>query len=219
MTLAIFDLDNTLISGDSDHAWGEFLVDKGLVDGPSYKTRNDAFYEDYKAGKLDIHAYQEFALEPLTQFTPDELEGLHREFMACKIAPMRLPKADRLVRKHRQQGDTLVIITSTNYFVTRPIADIMGIEHLLATEGEITPRGRYTGKLKGIPCYREGKVERLKSWMCQHGQDLSGSYFYSDSQNDLPLLRLVSFPVAVDPDPILAAEAEKREWPIISLRK
>ena len=218
MTLAIFDLDNTLIAGDSDHAWGDFLVNKGLVDSDSYKATNDAFYEDYKAGQLDIVAYQEFALEPLTRFDPDELQALHREFMACKIAPMRLAKADRLLRKHRNQGDTLMIITATNKFVTEPIAEMLKVEHLIATEGEVDPRGRYTGKLRGTPSYGAGKVERLKAWMCKNGQDLNGSYFYSDSHNDLPLLRLVTFPVAVDPDSTLQEEARRRDWPIISLR-
>jgi HAD superfamily hydrolase (TIGR01490 family) len=218
MTLAIFDLDNTLIAGDSDHAWGEFLIDKGLVESDSFKATNDAFYEDYKAGKLDIQAYQEFALEPLTRFDKGELEALHREFMACKIAPIRLAKADRLIHKHRQDGDTLMIITATNRFITQPIGDLLGIEHLLATEGEMTPQGRFTGKVKGTPCYQQGKVERLKSWLCQQEQDLNGSYFYSDSHNDLPLLRLVTFPVAVDPDPQLAAHANEQGWPIISLR-
>jgi len=218
MPLAIFDLDNTLIAGDSDHAWGEFLVERGLVDPVAYKATNDAFYEDYKAGALDIYAYQEFALQALARFPPAELAALHREFMASKILPMRLPAADQLVDRHRQLGHTLLIITATNRFITEPIARLLGIANLLATEGERDASGRYTGKVLGLPCYREGKVVRLQTWLDEHGLALDGSYFYSDSHNDLPLLQQVANPVAVDPDPQLAAEAKARHWPVISLR-
>jgi HAD superfamily hydrolase (TIGR01490 family) len=218
MTLAIFDLDHTLINGDSDYAWGEFVADKGLVDSDSYRSDNERFFHDYKAGKLDMVAYQEFVLAPMSRFTLDELEALHREFMATKISPMRLPKADRLLNKHRKQGDQVLIITATNRFITAPIARALGVEHLIATEGEIK-NNRLTGKIKGTPCYQQGKVERLEAWMREHGQSLKDSYFYSDSHNDLPLLKIVSNAVAVDPDDTLRSYAQRMQWPIISLRE
>lgn len=217
MTLALFDLDNTLLRGDSDHAWGEFMVEKGLVDGAYYRRRNDAFYEDYKRGQLDIFDYLDFALEPLTRYSLDDLAGLHREFMTTKIQPMRLPQADVLINHHRMAGHLPLIITATNRFVTGPIAAALGIDHLLATEPELTPQG-YSGKVIGTPCYKEGKVERLQGWLNDNDHSLDGSYFYSDSINDLPLLAAVTHPVAVDPDPRLLAEAKERGWPVISLR-
>lgn len=216
MALAIFDLDHTLINGDSDYAWGEFVADKGLVDSESYRQNNDRFFRDYKSGKLDMVAYQEFVLEPMSQFTLDEIDALHREFMATKISPMRLAKADRLLNKHREQGDRVLIITATNRFITAPIARALNVEELIATEGEIK-NNRLTGKILGTPCYREGKVKRLESWMRDHGQSLKGSYFYSDSHNDLPLLKIVTHPVAVDPDDTLRRFAERLQWPIMSL--
>ncbi len=216
MALAIFDLDHTLINGDSDYAWGEFVADKGLVDSESYRQNNDRFFRDYKSGKLDMVAYQEFVLEPMSQFTLDEIDALHREFMATKISPMRLARADRLLNKHREQGDRVLIITATNRFITAPIARALNVEELIATEGEIK-NNRLTGKILGTPCYREGKVKRLESWMRDHGQSLKGSYFYSDSHNDLPLLKIVTHPVAVDPDDTLRRFAERLQWPIMSL--
>lgn len=216
MALAIFDLDHTLINGDSDYAWGEFVADKGLVDNEQYRRDNAQFFSDYKSGKLDMVAYQEFVLEPISRFSLDEVAALHREFMATRISPMRLPKADRLLNKHRKQGDAVIIITATNRFITEPIAHALGVKELIATEGEIK-NNRLTGKIKGVPCYREGKVTRLESWMREHGQSLKGSYFYSDSHNDLALLKIVSHPVAVDPDDTLRNYAERMQWPIISL--
>jgi HAD superfamily hydrolase (TIGR01490 family) len=218
MALAIFDLDHTLINGDSDYAWGQFVADKGLVDSASYRLTNDQFFAAYKAGELDMVAYQEFVLEPISHLSLDEIAALHREFMATKINPMRLPRADRLLSKHRKQGDTVLIITATNRFITEPIARAMGVEELIATEGVIK-NNRFTGKIKGTPCYREGKVKRMQSWLREHGESLAGSYFYSDSHNDLPLLQLVSNPVAVDPDDILRSFAERMQWPVISLRE
>lgn len=218
MALALFDLDHTLINGDSDYAWGQFVADKGLVDSDSYRSANEDFYNAYKAGELDMVAYQEFVLEPMSRFSRDEIDALHREFMAIKIGPMRLQKADRLLNKHRENGDTVLIITATNRFITAPIAHALGVEELIATEGEIR-NNRFTGKIQGIPCYREGKVKRLQRWMCDRGQSLKGSYFYSDSHNDLPLLNTVSHPVAVDPDDTLRSYAERMQWPIISLRE
>ena len=218
MVLAIFDLDHTLINGDSDHAWGEFMIDKGLVDTTYYREHNDQFYADYQAGTLDIEAYQEFVLGAVNHFTLHELQALHREFMATRIKPMRLSKASKLLDKHRRNGDFLLIMTSTNQFISGPIASALGADHLLATEGKIS-KERYTGQLAGIPCFGEGKVKRLQTWLGGSGQALRGSFFYSDSHNDLPLLQLVDNPIAVDPDDTLRRFAERMDWPIMSLRE
>lgn len=217
MSLAIFDLDNTLLNGDSDHAWGEFLIEKGMVDAVFYKESNDRFYREYQAGKLDIHRYIEFALEPLTRHDRSELDRLHAEFMRNKIAPMRLAKADALLAQHRAQGDYLLIITATNSFVTRPIAQMLGVDDIIATDPEFDGR-RFTGRLVGTASFREGKVTRLNEWLTSNKHSLAGSWFYSDSQNDLPLLELVDNAVAVDPDDTLRAEAIKRGWKVMSLR-
>jgi len=217
LSLAIFDLDNTLLNGDSDHAWGEFLCDKGIVDTEHYRQTNDYFYQQYKAGTLDIFEFLEFALKPLTEHAPQTLERLHQEFMQTAIAPMMLDKAATLLQKHRQQGDFLLIITATNRFVTGPIAAALGVDDTLATEPEQID-GRYTGKVAGTPCFQSGKVERLQAWLQQTGHTLDNSYFYSDSINDKPLLELVTYPVAVDPDELLEQAAKEKGWPIISLR-
>lgn len=217
MALAIFDLDNTLLNGDSDHAWGEFLIQNKIVDSATYKSRNDQFYADYKRGELDIFAYLEFALEPLTRFSNEELAKLHQQFMADSVSKMRLQKADALLQKHRDQGDFLLIITATNKFVTGPIGKALGVDDLLASDPEII-EGVYTGKVAGIPCYQEGKVSRLNHWLEGKHYTLQDSYFYSDSMNDLPLLKLVGNPVAVDADETLTAYAKAHQWPIISLR-
>lgn len=215
--LALFDLDNTLLAGDSDHAWGDFLVERGIVDGRHYKDTNDAFYRDYCAGRLDILAYLGFALEVLGQHPPEQLQAWHREFMREMIEPLVLPKALALVEEHRRAGDTLVIITATNDFVTAPIAARFGVPTLIATTAEFAG-GRYTGRVAGTPCYREGKVTRLKEWLAQNPHSLDGSVLYSDSHTDIPLLEIVSRPVAVDPNDALRAEALKRGWEIRSLR-
>jgi HAD superfamily hydrolase (TIGR01490 family) len=191
MALAIFDLDNTLLGGDSDYAWGEYLVATGKVDAESYAAQNDYFFEQYKLGKLDIHAFQALALGPLAGQSADTLARWHREFMDSHIKPLRLPKADDLVEQHRRQGDRLLIITATNRFITGPIASWLGIEELIATEAEMM-NGDYTGQMTGTPCYQEGKVERLNAWLAIHNETLAGSTFYSDSRNDLPLLELVT---------------------------
>jgi HAD superfamily hydrolase (TIGR01490 family) len=217
LSLAIFDLDNTLIAGDSDYLWGEFLIERGRVDPEHYRTQNDRFFQDYQSGALDIHAYLEFALAPLKGFAPQELKALHQSFMADKIAPIWLPKAGALIRSHRDKGDTLLIITATNRFITEPIADELGVPHLLASEPELV-EGRYTGRATGVPCFQGGKVTRLQQWLALNGNPMEDSYFYSDSANDIPLLEAVTHPVAVDPDPRLRAYAQERAMPIISLR-
>ncbi len=217
MALAIFDLDNTLLGGDSDHAWGEFLVEQGIVDAASYQQANDRFYEHYQQGTLDIHEFLSFALRPLSQHNMDQLTELHALFMAQKIEPIILPKALTLLQQHRSQGDFLLIITATNRFVTAPIGARLGIDDLLATDPEII-NNRYTGGVNGTPCFQHGKVIRLQEWLAATGRDLAGSYFYSDSCNDLPLLELVDNPVAVDADDKLRTIAAARNWSITSLR-
>ncbi|MFT5720438.1 MAG: HAD superfamily hydrolase (TIGR01490 family) [Motiliproteus sp.] len=217
LALAIFDLDNTLLAGDSDHAWGEFLVEQGLVDPQFYKQANDDFYQDYLRGTLDVFAYQAFALKPLTRFEPERLTQLHQQFMQLKILPIMLDKAASLLARHRQAGDFLLIITATNRFVTGPIAALLGVDDMLATEPEMI-RGRYTGKLIGTPCFQEGKVVRLNEWLKEGDQTLDGSYFYSDSCNDIPLLERVDHPVAVDADASLTEHANAKGWSLISLR-
>ena len=217
MALAIFDLDETLISADSDQAWNEFVASRGLVDAERHRRQNEAFYEDYQRGTLDIDAYMRFSCTVLAMYDMEKLENLRHEFFDERIRPLLLPKATSLIERHRTQGDNLVVITATIEFVTAPIVRHFGIEHLIASIPEIR-RGRYTGGIVGTPTFREGKVERMRDWLRETGEDLGGSTFYSDSRNDLPLLELVDFPVAVDPDPVLRDVAEARRWPIISLR-
>lgn len=217
MALALFDLDNTLIAGDSDHGWGEFLCRHGYVDADAYRRANDAFYAQYERGEMDIYEYLSFSFQPLVDNSAEQLEQWHRQFMAEVVEPMFLPKAQELVESHRQQGDTLVVITSTNRFIVAPIVAKLGIEHLLATEAEMVD-GCYTGAVDGVPCYREGKIDKIQSWLRGRDESLARAYFYSDSINDLPLMAEVSDPVAVDPDSSLRAEAEARGWPVISLR-
>ena len=217
MALAIFDLDNTLLGGDSDHAWGEFACELGLVDADEYGRANDAFYEDYKAGKLDIRAYLRHAFAPIAGRDPETIAAWHRRFMAEKIEPMILARGLELIARHREAGDHLLIITATNRFITEPIARRLGVEDLLASEGEVRD-GVYTGEPQGVPSYAEGKVVRLEAWLRETGMDLAGSCFYSDSHNDIPLLEIVERPVAVDPDPRLEVHARERGWEIITLR-
>jgi len=217
VTLAIFDLDNTLIGGDSDHLWGQFVCEQGLAEDDDFGARADRFYADYAAGSLDIDAYLRFALSPLTGRPPEEIEEWHRQFMASKISPILLPAATALIDRHRQQGHVLLIITATNSYITAPIARALGVEHLIACEGEIVD-GRYTGEPVGVPSFQEGKVTRLRQWLEGRPESLDGAWFYSDSHNDLALLELVDNPVAVDPDDTLRAVAADRGWPVISLR-
>ncbi|MCB1647566.1 MAG: HAD family hydrolase [Pseudomonadales bacterium] len=217
MTLAIFDLDETLIAGDSDHAWGEFLISKGLVDAARHRSINDQFYEDYKNGNLDVDAYLQFACEFLTRHPPEQLYRWREMFIEEMIRPIVLPQAQALIGFHREQQHRLLIVTATNQFITEPIAHLFGIHELIAPVPELTSTG-YTGRITGVPSFGAGKVIRLKSWLQETGETLTGSYFYSDSANDIPLLEEVDHPCAVDPDSRLQATAETRQWRIISLR-
>ncbi len=218
--LALFDLDNTLLACDSDYEWGQFLVDRGVLQREEYEAQNAAFYGQYKAGTLDIHEFLGFALRPLAEHTPAELARWHAEFMAARIRPAMSAASRNLVREHLDAGDLCAVVTATNSFVTGPIAHEYGVPHLLATEPE-QAGGRFTGRVAGTPCFRDGKIRRVEAWLAAQGRalrDFPQSSFYSDSHNDLPLLERVSRPVAVDPDEKLAAEARRRGWPVISLR-
>ncbi|MCK5648649.1 MAG: HAD family hydrolase [Gammaproteobacteria bacterium] len=217
MSLAIFDLDNTLLGGDSDYLWGKFLVEKALVDPVLYEQENQRFYDEYKAGTLDIYDFLKFSLAPLSEHSVDTLSDLHREFMHNKINSIWLPKAEELLNKHRQNDDFLLIITATNHFVTAPIAKKLGVDDIIATMPE-QKNNQYTGRVTGIPCFQDGKVERLSIWLQENNYSLYDSYFYSDSINDLPLLLKVTHPVAVDPDVQLKKYATEHDWPIVSLR-
>jgi HAD superfamily hydrolase (TIGR01490 family) len=220
MNLALFDLDNTLLACDSDYEWGQFLVDRGVLGREEYEAQNAAFYEQYKSGTLDIHEFLGFALRPLAAHAPADLERWHARFMAERIRPAIGERARALVRGHLEAGDLCAVVTATNSFVTAPIAREFGVAHLVATEPERID-GRFTGRVLGAPCFREGKIARVESWLAGEGRALgefARSSFYSDSHNDLPLLERVTRPVAVDPDRTLAAEAARRGWPVISLR-
>lgn len=217
MPLAIFDLDDTLLAGDSDHLWGTWLCEQGRVNAATHATANAKFYADYQEGSLDIAAYLRFALRPMSGCTVEEIASWQAAFLRDKIAPIMLPRARDLVESHRRQGDTLLVITATNEVVAAPIVRQLGIDQLIACGVEIA-EGRYTGAPSGTPSYREGKVHRLHGWLAQSGESLAGATFYSDSHNDLPLLQLVDNPVAVDPDPTLAAHARRHGWRVISLR-
>lgn len=219
MGLAIFDLDDTLLAGDSDYLWGKFLVDQGVVDREYHERENARFFAAYQAGRLDIDEWLRFQLRPLAEIEPKRLETLRNGFIRDLIEPIILPAGRRLIESHRAKGHEVLIITSTNAFITRPIADLLGIPELLATEPE-RRGGRPTGAVEGTPAFREGKVTRLHAWLAAGGRRLGDleSWFYSDSHNDLPLLEEVSHPVAVDPDEELARTAADRGWPVISLR-
>ena len=217
MALAIFDLDNTLIGGDSDHLWGEFLVRHNHVDGELYQKENDHFYKEYQQGNLNIHDWLEFQLEPLANHPFMTLKRWREDFIDEEIRPILLPMATELINTHRHKGDTLLIITATNRFITEPIASILGITDLIATDPEII-NGEYSGAVDGLPSYQEGKIDRLNEWLQQREISMKDSYFYSDSHNDLPLLNIVDNPVAVDPDEKLMSIAKERGWQILSLR-
>ncbi|MBM3342223.1 MAG: HAD family hydrolase [Betaproteobacteria bacterium] len=217
MKLALFDLDNTLLAGDSDFEWAQFLIEQGVLDREVYEARNQAFFDQYKAGTLNIHEFLDFQLKPLSRHPRQVLNQWHAQYMQRKIEPMLRDSARALVAKH--QGDVRVVITATNSFVTAPIARVFGIEHLIATEPEHR-NGEFTGGVTGLPCFKEGKPKRLEAWLVARGQTLASfeqSWFYSDSHNDLPLLEMVTHPVAVDPDATLEAHAKARGWPVMSL--
>jgi HAD superfamily hydrolase (TIGR01490 family) len=220
--LALFDLDGTLLPGDSDHAFGEFLVARGDVDGAAFRRRNDAFYADYQAGRLDIHAYIDFITAGWRGRPAAEVAALSRRYIDEVIRPMLRPQAQELVERHRRAGDLLALVTATNDFVTRPIAALFGIEVLIATELERDAAGRPSGAIRGVPAFREGKVARVRDWLATLGHrigDFETSTFYSDSTNDLPLLEQVSHPVATNPGAALERVARERGWPVLELFK
>jgi HAD superfamily hydrolase (TIGR01490 family) len=218
--LTLFDLDNTLLAGDSDYGWAQFLIEVGVVDATAYERRNAKFFADYQAGRLDIRAFLDFQLRPLAQHEPQQLLAWRNRFLAEKIRPMLLARAQAEVDARLAAGDLVAVVTATNSFVTRPIAELYGIRHLVATEPEIVG-GRFTGRTAGTPCFQAGKLSRVRDWLAGLGLSLEGfaeSRFYSDSHNDLPLLSAVTDPIAVDPDPVLARHARERGWPSISWR-
>lgn len=221
MRLVLFDLDNTLLSGDSDFEWGQFLISKGVHDPEAYEARNRAFYEDYKTGKLDIHRFLEFQLMPLSRHPRKTLDDWHQEFMRTRIQPLIGDQALRLVEEEQERSDLVAIVTATNRFVTAPIAQAFGIGHLVATEPEMDAAGEFTGRVTGTPCFREGKIACVNDWLCRFGHswtDFREIAFYSDSLNDLPLLNHVTHPCAVNPDSTLHDHARKAGWPILDLR-
>ncbi len=220
MNLTLFDLDNTLLSGDSDFEWAQFLIAQGVLDREVHEAKNQAFYDDYKAGTLDIHAFLQFQLAPLARHARPELDAWHREFMATRIRPIIAAPARRLVRQHLDAGDLCAMVTATNSFVTGPICHEFGIPHLIATV-PAQEDGRFTGAPRGMPAFKEGKIARMNLWLEEMGLwwgAFERSTFYSDSHNDLPLLERVTHPVAVDPDATLRAHAGRNGWPILSLR-
>ena len=217
MNLAIFDLDNTLLAGDSDYLWGEYLCEQGYIEAASHKQKHQGFYDDYRAGRLDITRFLDFQLKPLVGVSLDILYARRNEYLEKKIRPIILEKACKLIEDHKQKGHELLIITATNDFLTRPIAELLGVGNLIATTAELVD-GCYTGKHVGTPSYREGKVVRYNQWLEQQGYKPQQTWFYSDSHNDLPLLHIVDYPVAVDPDEKLKQTAVEKGWPVISLR-
>ena len=218
MNLVLFDLDNTMLAGDSDFEWAQFLIERGVLDREAYEARNQEFFDAYQNGTLYIHAFLDFQLKPLSRHPRSQLEAWHRTFMQQRIIPIIAPKARSLIASHR--GALTAIVTATNSFITGPIARELGVAHLIATVPEERD-GEFTGEVMGVPSFREGKITRLKNWLAERGERLENferSYFYSDSLNDLPLLALVTHPVAVDPDPTLRAHAMQHGWPVITLR-
>jgi len=220
LNLALFDLDNTILAGDSDYNWSRFLIQEGYLDGAIHAEKNEKFYADYKAGTLDIYAFVEFQFKPLARNPRTVLNQLLKKYVEEVIKPMITEKARALVKRHQDEGDLIIVITATNSFITKPIAELFGIENLIGTDPE-EKEGEFTGKVSGLPSFKEGKVTRLEAWL--KGKNLSlasfeQSYFYSDSHNDLPLMQKVTHPVAVDSDDILSEYAKSKGWPQISLR-
>ena len=218
--LVLFDLDNTLLDGDSDYEWAQFLIEQGVLERKSYERRNQEFFDQYKAGRLDIHAFLDFQLAPLARHPRAQLDAWHAHFMQLKILPIISPASRRLVAGHLQDAHLCAIVTATNSFITAPIAREFGVAHLVATEPEEVG-GKFTGKVSGTPCFREGKITRVEEWLRaqgKHWSDFSESRFYSDSHNDLPLLERVTHPIAVHPDHPLKQTALARGWDVITLR-
>ncbi len=218
MGLALFDLDNTLIAGDSDYLWGRFLVEQGMVDEIHYEKENQRFYDEYTRGELDIDEFLAFSLKPLSEHPYQQLFELRKQFVEEKIVPILLPAAQQLVDAHRSKNRTIVIITATNEFVTAPIAELYGADVLIATQPEIK-EGQFTGQVKGIPCFQAGKVTRLNDWLSAQQKSFEESWFFSDSNNDKALLEWVKYPVVVDADATLSELAAERGWPAITLRE
>ena len=219
--LAIFDLDNTLINTDSDHSWPQYLIKKGIVDAAETEAQNEKFYQDYQNGCLDIDAFLKFHLAPLARFSKEELAEFHREFMAEYIVPHISPMQRMLVQSHQMAGDEMLVISSTNEFIITPICHLFGIHNIIGTQLETGEDGRYTGNYIGTPSLKEGKITRLNQWLAERGETFESYgkvYFYSDSKNDLPLLRIVDEPVAVNPDAELEKEAKAKGWPILNFK-
>jgi HAD superfamily hydrolase (TIGR01490 family) len=215
--LALFDLDHTLLDGDSDSLWGRFLVKQGVVDGDEYRREGARYMAEYRAGRLDIHEFLAFGLRPLKDNTPEQLEAWRAAFVRDSVLP-RIPAASRaLLQRHRASGHMLVIITATNDFITAPIAAELGVDALIATEAEKRD-ARFTGRVAGVPCFREGKVQKLETWLRQVSGEPEETWFYSDSHNDLPLLERVDHAIAVNPDEVLSRTATERGWPVMNLR-
>lgn len=215
MKLAAFDLDNTLLAGDSDYAWGQYLVQRGFVDAEYYARANEQFYADYQAGTLDIHAYAEFALGAMGRIEPEQLDQAREDFIRDELPQMVAPGARALLQTHQDNGAEIVIITATNTYITRPIAQALGVLHLIGTEPEYHNQ-KMTGRIQGTPCFQAGKITKLKEWLAE--REPQQTWFYSDSINDLPLLEQADYPVVVDPCPRLRELAQQRRWPVMSLR-
>lgn len=218
MAIALFDLDNTLTTEDSDFLWGQYLINHKIVDASAYEEKNRLFYEDYEQGTLDIDRYLRFALQPLTQFPMQQLEDWRQAFVDEYIRPVIAPKAESVIAHHRDRGDIPVLISATNFFITEPIGQLLGFEHNLSTRPEIID-DRYSGNYLGKPTFQQGKVDALNLWLEESGQTLEESSFYTDSHNDLPLMEQVTYPYAVNPDPILTEIATKKGWPILDFRQ
>ncbi len=220
MNLTLFDLDHTLLPLDSDYEWGQFMVRIGAVDADAFAARNAEFFRQYQGGTLDPVEYLEFVFGTLSRFSRSQLDAWHAQFMEEVIHPVIKPRARELVERHLDAGDTIMIITATNRFVTAPIAQAFGVQNLIAAEPELTPEGEITGKIVGTPPYGAGKVVNLQAWLAQQDKTLDSferSTFYSDSQNDIPLLSLVTHPVATNPNARLTAHAQAQGWPILNL--
>ena len=220
MNLAIFDLDNTLLDGDSDYNWGLYLVKKGYLDEGEYKEQNQKFFEQYQVGKLDIFAFAEFQFRFLKNNTRKFLNDVRSDYINEIIKPMILKKAVDLVKQHKEAGDRLLIITATNSFITKPIGELFGIDELIGTDPEEN-EGEFTGKVKGTPSFKEGKVTRLFDWLDEKNlklADFEKTFFYSDSHNDLALLEVVTNPVVVNGDKILLEKAQEKNWPTLKLK-